>query len=82
MSVEANIFRRWVIHSFVSVIVSFILAFSLEWIWFLLSLFLLGYGDSGPSWINTVNNYLLVAGLIIGIVGGQVLFFRKRNEEK
>lgn len=53
-------------------------------LWFFFTLLILGYGDSGPSWLNTVDDWLLGAGILIGILGGQILFFadRKRKGEE
>jgi hypothetical protein len=72
--------NQWLIVSFTSVILGLILGYSLGWIWFFFRLFFLGYGDSGPGWINTVNNLIFMAGILAGIVGGQILFFQKIRE--
>jgi len=69
--------RRWFIYTSISAIVGFILGYALLWVWFWFSLLILGYGDSGPSWVNTVNDVVFWGGLAISILGGQLLFFSK-----
>jgi hypothetical protein len=80
MTNEANSLRQWLTYSIISVMVGLILGYSLGWMCFFLSLSFVGYGDSGPSWVNTVSDWVLLASLLAGIVGGQVLFFYKHNE--
>jgi len=69
--------RRWFIYTFVSAIVGFILGYALLWVWFWFRVIILGYGDSGPSWVDTVNDVVFWGGLGISILGGQLLFFSK-----
>jgi hypothetical protein len=69
--------KRWLIYTFISTIVGFILGYALLWAWFFFSLLILGYGDSGPPWINAVTNFVFWVGLAIGILGGQMIFFTK-----
>ena len=54
-----------------------VFGFILTWIWFFIGVFFFGFGDSGPAWVNTVNDAILFVGVIIGVVGGQLIFFRK-----
>ena len=50
-------------------------------LWFIIRVFILGYGDSGPSWINTVNDTVLYIGVFLGVVGGQLLYFGKLRKQ-
>jgi hypothetical protein len=67
--------KQWIGYTLVSLILGFILGFILIWSWSLFRVFFLGYGDSGPSWISTINDIIFLSGLIIALVGGQLLFF-------
>lgn len=70
--------KKWLTYTATSVVFGFILGYVLLWVWFFIGWVFLGYGDSGPSWIITVNDIVLYGGLVTGIVGGQLLFiFRK-----
>jgi len=75
-----NRFWLWLTYSLTSVLLGSVLGYFLGWIWFLSGLFLLGYGDSGPEWVNTVNKCVLLAGLLAGIAGGQILFFQRHKQ--
>lgn len=79
-----NNFKKWIICFTISCLLGGLLGYILLWIWFFFRWFFLGYGDSGPSWIITVNDSLFVGGLIIGILGGQILFiidWKKKEEQ-
>jgi len=38
---------------------------------------MMGYGDSGPQWINTITGVLFVVGGFAGIALSQVVYFVK-----
>ncbi len=76
-----NKVKRWFVYTLSGVILGFILGYLLLWGWFFFRLMVLGYGDSGPSWINTVNDIVFWAGLAIGIIGGQLLFALKGSRK-
>jgi hypothetical protein len=80
MTNGTNRFRQWAIYSIFGVMVGCVLGYSLGWIWFFFRLFFLGYGDSAPGWVNTVTNCILLASLVAGIAGGQVLFLKRHNQ--
>ena len=74
-----NITKQWFIYSFVGVVLGLALGFVVAWLWFFISLVFFRHGDSAPSWVNTVNDFLFYGGVLVGIVGGQLLFaFRDR----
>jgi hypothetical protein len=50
-------------------------------LWYLFRLIILGYGDSGPQWINTVNDIMLYGGSIAGFIGCQVIYFTKLKKK-
>lgn len=70
-----NSIKQWIGYTLVSLLLGFILGFILIWSWSLFRVFFLGYGDSGPSWISTINDIIFLSGLIFALVGGQLLFF-------
>lgn len=70
-----TIARRWVIYTVASIGFGFMLGFVLAYLWFFFSLVFFRYGDSGPAWVNIMNDLFFYCGLGIGIVGGQLLFF-------
>lgn len=70
--------KKWLTYTVASVVFGFILGYVLLWGWFFIRLVFLGYGDSGPSWIITVNDIVFYGGLVTGIVGGQLLFIFKK----
>ena len=70
--------KQWLKYTVTSVFLGFVLGYVLLWAWFLFSRIVLGYGDSGPSWLNIVNDVVLYGGVVSGIVAGQLFFiFRK-----
>jgi hypothetical protein len=77
-----NRFKQWFIYSTTGILLGALLGFVLGWLWFFFRLFILGYGDSGPSWINTVTDFILGGGIVIGSLGGQLLFFIVCKNEK
>lgn len=66
--------KRWGIYTLVGALLGCLLGYLLSWIWFFFRLVFLGYGDSGPSWIISVNHIVFMFGLVVGIIGGQILF--------
>jgi len=71
--------KQWLTYTVTSVVCGFILGYVLLWVWFFVRLVFLGYADSGPSWIITVNDIVFYAGLLIGVVGGQLLFILRER---
>ena len=71
--------KHWLIYTFTGAVVGFILGYVLLWGWFFLRVIMLGYRDSGPPWIITVNDIVFYGGLLAGIIGGQLLFVFKRD---
>lgn len=67
---------RWTLHVIIGAIAGLVIGYSLGWLWFLFVWLVLGYGDSGPTWINTSNDYVFLFGFIIGILGGQIIFLK------
>ncbi len=72
--------KQWIVATLVSSMLGFFVGYGLLWVWSLSRLVLFGYGDSGPSWITTVNDIVFFAGLLGSIAGGQILFFLKRKK--
>jgi hypothetical protein len=70
--------KSYIIYTITSVLLGFILGIILLFLWFIFRLAILGYGDSGPSWVNTISEILFWSGFIIGILGGQLLFVFKK----
>jgi hypothetical protein len=74
--------RKWFTYFVLGCLTGLVLGLILGWVWFFFRLIILGYGDSGPSWINIVSDYLFWGGFFLGIIGGQILFYIERKEEK
>jgi hypothetical protein len=77
-----NVMKQWFIYTLPSIILGFVLGYILLWGWYFIGLLFLGYGDSGPPWVNSVNDIVFYSGIIAGIVGGQFLFALKRRKVK
>lgn len=73
--------KQWIVTTFISAVLGFLAGYGLLWMWYLLGLFACGYGDSGPSWMNLVNDVVFYAGLAGFIAAGQVLFFFKQRKK-
>ena len=69
--------KKWLIYFFVSIFAGLAIGYVLLWVWFFFRLFILGYGDSGPSWINTVSDIVFWGGVGLSIIVGQFIFFKK-----
>ena len=67
--------KKWVIYFSISILLGCVLGYVFVWLWFLFSVFLLGYGDSGPPWVNLISDLVFFIGLGVAIIGGQILFF-------
>lgn len=72
--------KQWIVATLLSSILGVFAGYGLLWAWYLFSLFICGYGDSGPSWITTVNDIVFFTGLLGSIAGGQILFFLKHKK--
>lgn len=77
-----SIINKWINYSVISLAVGLAVGFFLGFLWFLFSLFILGYGDSGPSWTNTVGNAVFYASLLVCILSGQILFVMSIKKPK
>lgn len=73
--------KAWYKFTVGTVLVGIICGFILSWIWYFFSLFILGYGDSGPSWVNLINNLSMLFGFLLPVVIGQVIFQKDRNNK-
>ncbi len=50
------------------------LGFILAVIWLIIKGFILGYGDSGPDWVNTVSDGIRIVSIIFSLLLSQLLF--------
>jgi ABC-type multidrug transport system permease subunit len=55
-------------------VLGIVLGVLLNYIWFFFGLIVLGYGDSGPEWLTTVNRFIYVFSLAICLLGSQVFY--------
>jgi hypothetical protein len=78
---EEHATGTWGIYTVVSVIISFLVGLLLMFLWYLFSLIILDYGDSGPQWINTVNDIMLYGGSIAGFIGCKVIYLTKLKKK-
>ena len=72
----------WFAVTLASFAVGAAIGFVFALIWFIVCVLFLGYGDSGPSWVNTVSDAVLFVGVIFGVVGGQVILALDRNKRR
>lgn len=80
MSVWSEIPKR-LIYLLIGLGVSFLLSFTLGFIWMIIKGIILGYGDSGPDWVNTVTEWIQIVSVVICLVLSQTLFnyVKKKN---
>ena len=71
----------WLFVTVLSLAVGGAVGFALMWVWFFVRVIFLGYGDSGPSWINTVSDLVIIAGCVLSVIGGQWIYFRKVRQQ-
>jgi hypothetical protein len=67
--------KKWFLYALSGALAGFLMGFLLMIMWSFFRLIILGYGDSGPSWSNTVNDYCFWGGFVLGIVGGQIFYY-------
>jgi len=65
---------KWISYSLASIFFGCFFGFCLAIGWFFFRWIILGYGDSGPSWSNTVMNICIYGGPIIGTIAVEILF--------
>ena len=60
-----------------------LLAFVLGFIWLVITGIVLGYGDSGPDWFNTVTYWIKIISITVCLVLSQLIFnYMKKRESK
>ena len=74
--------KKWVFYSMISIVLGCFLGYVLVWLWFFVSLIFFRSGDSGPAWVNTVNNIVLYGGIIFGITIVELLFIRYESRHQ
>jgi hypothetical protein len=80
MKRKVSKFKLWLIYLAASIVVGLSLGFVCGWGWFLFTLFIFGYGDSAPSWINTVSDVIFITAFIMSIAIGQFIFLKVKNK--
>jgi formate/nitrite transporter FocA (FNT family) len=79
---EISVLKKWARYSIGSMIVGIFVGYAFGWIWFFFRLIILGYGDSGPEWIITVNKAVFLLGFFSCIIYGQMLFLKRSIPKK
>lgn len=74
-------FKYWLKHTAITVLIGVVGGYVLSWVWYLFALLLLGYGDSGPSWMNNVNDLSILLVFFVVVAIGQILFIKKKLME-
>ena len=69
------------LYAFFGILMSIVLSFALGLIWMVIKGIILGYGDSGPHWVNTVTQWIQVVSVAFCILLSQLLFnyVKKKN---
>jgi hypothetical protein len=70
--------KKWFRITLLSILFGFIIGYLFLWIWFFIRIILLGYKDSGPSWVNILNDVVFWGTMGISIVLGQLVFIQKK----
>lgn len=73
MSLWNELLKR-LLYLLISLVFSIPLSFSFALIWMVIKGVILGYGDSGPDWVNTVTKWIQMVSVVICVVLSQVLF--------
>lgn len=60
---------------FWGLVIGGVLGLVLNIIWFIFTLTVLGYGDSGPQWIIAVNNWIFIISMAICLIGSQIVYY-------
>jgi hypothetical protein len=68
-----TLIKARIIMFLVALPLSLAVAFIFSWLWFLFGLVFLGFGHSGPAWVNTANKVVQMFAVIVCLVGSQVL---------
>ncbi|GBD99840.1 hypothetical protein BMS3Abin07_01886 [bacterium BMS3Abin07] len=66
-----NNFKIRVVLLLLGLLVGWVVGVFFGYIWYLFTLVVLGYGDSGPQWINKVTACIQIIMIIIGIIASQ-----------
>lgn len=73
---------KWIYFSFIGTLVGFLLSIVLSIGWFLFSWIVLGYGDSGPEWVNILSYAVIILSFVVGFALGQVWFIAEMLSER
>lgn len=65
-----NVINRGILF-FLGLIGGGVLGYVLNSIWFFFRLVALGYGDSGPLWVNEVNKWIWIFSILVGLIASQ-----------
>ncbi len=78
MSIVTEIPKRC-LYLLAGFVISIPLNFVLIFIWLIIS-HLLGYGDSGPDWVNTISDGIRIVSIIFSLLMSQLLFNHLKNK--
>ncbi len=51
-------------------------------VWFIFNSILLGYGDSGPEWVNTVTTWIQIISVLSCLIASQLLYHYSQKKGK
>ena len=74
-------FSKRLLYLIVGIGIGIILTFALGLIWMFIKGIILGYGDSGPDWVNTVTTWIEIISITGCAIGSQVLFQYVLNKD-
>lgn len=75
---KTRISLKWIIYTLAGILAGCAFAYGILLMWILFTWLILGYGDSGPSWIIQVNNIIIGMGLFGGFLLAQILYLNSR----
>lgn len=60
----------------------FIISFVVVFMWLVFKGYVLGYGDSGPEWVNKITDTIQLLSILICAILSQLIFTRGRKKGK
>jgi len=55
-------------------IFGWILGFTFSFVWVVIKGYVLGYGDSGPEWVNTVTTWIQIISVLSCLIASQLVY--------
>ncbi len=63
-------------------LLGWILGFTFAFIWVVIKGYVLGYGDSGPEWVNTVTTWIQIISVLSCLIASQWVYHYAHKKGK